>query len=118
MQAFKWFLPISEASWDDGQGGISGILNSDVSAQALYDAVKEQGYSAEDFQLFVATGSQDEAFDITTNQMKSLLKYSDLFKLGKNTGYAMMIDGKHTFSSLYTYFYHMLPSMAQTSKSA
>ncbi len=118
MQAFKWFLPISEAGWDDGQGGISGILDSDVSAQALYDAVKEQGYSAEDFQLFVATGSQDEAFDITTNQIKSLLKFSDLFKLGKNTSCAMMIDGKHTFSSLYTYFYHMLPSMAQTSKSA
>lgn len=49
MEAFRWFLPISEASWDDGEGSISGIWNSDLSAQTLYDAVLEQGYSKRDF---------------------------------------------------------------------
>lgn len=39
LRAFKWFLPISEACWDDGEGGTSGILNRDLSARVLYDAV-------------------------------------------------------------------------------
>ena len=43
MKAFRWFLPISEASWSDAEGGTSGIWDSDVSAQVLYDAVIEQG---------------------------------------------------------------------------
>ena len=111
MKAFKWFLPISEASWDDGQGGTKGILDSETSAEVLYDAVKEQGYGKEDFMLFVATGGDDEAFDITTTQMVSLLEYADMFKPGENVSCSMMTNGTHTLSALYTYLYHILPAL-------
>ena len=111
LRAFKWFLPISEASWDDGEGGTSGIWNSDVSARTLYDAVLEQGYGWNDFRLFVATGTEDEAFEISTNQMKSLLEYDEMFLLGENTSCSMMIDGKHTMKAVYTYLYYILPSL-------
>ncbi len=111
MRAFKWFLPISEASWDDGKGGTSGILDSDLSAQVLYDAVLAQGYSAEDFKLYVATGTEDTAFDITTRQMISLLGHNDLFKIGGNTNCSMMIGGTHTLSALVTYLYHLQPEL-------
>ena len=111
MRAFRWFLPISEASWDDGEGGTSGIWNSDVSAQALYDAVLNQGFSKDDFRLYVATGTEDEAFDVSTKQMISLLEYADMFKPGDNTSCSMMIGGTHTIHAVYTYLYHILPSL-------
>lgn len=111
MQAFRWFLPISEASWDDGEGGTSGIWNSDVSAQVLHDAVIDQGFGKDDFRLYVATGTEDEAFDVSTKQMISLLEYADLFMPGDNTSCSMMIGGTHTLSALYTYLYHILPDL-------
>lgn len=109
MCGFRWFLPISEASWDDGEGGIDGIWDSDLSAEVLYEAVQEQGYTADDFILFVATGTEDTAFEIATEQMKSLLEYSDMFITGQNTSCSMMIGGTHTLSATYTYLYHILP---------
>ena len=111
MRMFKWFLPISEASWDDGEGGTSGIWDSDTSAQVLYDAVVEQGYAKNDFRLYVATGTEDEAFDVSTSQMVSLLEYADMFKPGENTSCSMMIGGTHTIQAVYTYMYHILPEL-------
>lgn len=111
MAYFRWFLPISEASWDDGEGGINGIWDSELSAQVIYDAVYEQGFGKDDFRLYVATGTEDEAFEIATNQMISLLAYSDLFIPGENTSCSMMIDGTHTLSAVYTYMYHILPAL-------
>lgn len=111
MRAFRWFLPISEASWDDGEGGTSGIWDSDVSAHVLYDAVLSQGFGIDDFRLYVATGTEDEAFDISTNQMIFLLRYDDMFKPGVNTSCSMMIGGTHTMTAVYTYLYHILPEL-------
>ncbi len=111
MRAFRWFLPISEASWSDEEGGTSGIWDSDVSAQVLYDAVIEQGYVKNDFRLFVATGTEDEAFDIATSQMASLLEYDDMFKPGENVACSMMNGGTHTITAVYTYLYHIMPSL-------
>ena len=111
MQAFRWFLPISEASWADGEGGTSGIFDSNISAQVLYDAVIEQGFGKDDFRLYVATGTEDEAFDVSTSQMVSLLEYADMFKPGDNTSCSMMIGGTHTLQALYTYLYHILPAL-------
>ena len=111
MDTFGWFLPISEASWDDGDGGISGIWDSDLSAKVLYEAVISQGFSKDDFRLFVATGTNDEAFEVSTKQMISLLEYADLFIPGENTSCSMMLDGTHTLSALYTYMYHILPRL-------
>lgn len=111
MRCFRWFLPISEASWSDAKGGTSGIWNSSVSAQVLYDAVRDQGFGKDDFRLFVATGTDDEAFEISTKQMKSLLEYTDMFILGDNTSCSMMIGGTHTVQAVYTYLYHILPSL-------
>ena len=111
MRCFKWFLPISEASWSDPEGGTSGIWDSDVSARVLYSAVLDQGYGKDDFRLFVATGTDDEAFGIATNQMKSLLSYTDMFQPGNNTSCSMMAGGTHTAKAVYTYLYHILPAL-------
>ena len=111
MRAFRWFLPISEASWSDEEGGTSGIWDSDISAQVLYDAVLSQGYDKDGFRLFVATGTDDEAFDVSTSQMVSLLEYSDVFMTGENTSCSMMAGGTHTLSAVYTYLYFILPAL-------
>lgn len=111
MQAFRWFLPISEASWADDEGGTTGIFDSELSAQVLYDGVLAQGFGRDDFRLYVATGTEDEAFDVSTSQMVSLLEYDDLFKPGDNTSCSMMIGGTHTIQALYTYLYHILSAL-------
>lgn len=112
MKAFRWFVPISEASWADDEGGTSGIWDSDMSAEVLYNAILDQGYGPDDFRLFVATGSEDEAFDIATSQMVSLLdNYPDMFLTGENTSCSMMSNGKHKLSAVYTYMYHILPAL-------
>ena len=111
MSCARWFLPISEASWDDGNGGIEGIWDSDLSAEVLYNAVIDQGYTSDDFVLFVATGTEDVAFDIATSQMASLLEYGDMFITGENTSCSMMIGGTHSQSAIYTYMYHILPAL-------
>ena len=111
MRCFRWFLPISEASWSDAEGGTSGIWDSDVSAEVLYNAVLEQGFGKDDFRLFVATGTDDEAFDVSTKQMMSLLEYADVFMPGDNTSCSMMNGGTHTLQALYTYLYHILPAL-------
>ena len=115
MSCARWFLPISEASWDDGEGGIDGIWDSSLSAEVLYEAILEQGYTSDDFVLFVATGTEDVAFDIATAQMVSLLEYEDMFITGKNTSCSMMIGGTHNKSAIYTYLYHIIPSLFQDS---
>ena len=61
--------------------------------------------------LFVATGSNDEAFQISTEQMKSLLALDDLFVLAQNTSCSLMNNVKHTTSALDTYIYHILPCL-------
>ena len=112
MKAFRWFLPMSEASWTDDEGGTTGIWDSDVSAKVLADAVVSQGYAKDDFRLFMATGSDDEAFDISTSQMASLLdEYPELFNTGENTSCCMMSNGEHKLSAVYTYMYHILPAL-------
>ena len=111
MRTFRWFLPISEASWSDDEGGTSGIWDSDISAQVLYDAVLSQGYDHNGFRLFVATGTDDEAFDVATSQMVSLLEYSDVFVTGENTSCSMMAGGTHTIQAVYTYMYFILPAL-------
>ena len=69
------------------------------------------GYGKDDFRLYVATGTEDEAFGISTSQMISLLEYDDLFKPGDNTSCSMMIGGTHSIQAVYTYLYHILPSL-------
>ena len=70
-----------------------------------------QGYGKDDFRLYVATGTEDEAFGISTSQMISLLEYDDMFKPGDNTSCSMMIGGTHSIQAVYTYLYHILPSL-------
>ena len=71
-----------------------------------------------EFSLYVATGTDDEAFDIATRQMISLLKFSDMFIPGENTSCSMMLGGTHTLSAVYTYMKHILPTLFQDWKRA
>ncbi len=108
MQAFRYYLPLCEASWDDGQGWITCILDGALSAQVIYDAVKAQGYTAEDFYLYAATGTKDEALMYLSRQMRSLLRYSDLFLFGENTTYCICIGGEHCVSDALAYIFNGL----------
>ena len=95
MDLFRYFMPFSEVSWDDGKGGINGIFNSFLSADVIHRAVIEQGYSASDLVLFAATGTGDSACIPMTLQMEALAFYRDTFRYGENTFYYIVVGGKH-----------------------
>ena len=95
MNLFRYYMPLSEASWDDGTGGLSGIYDSFLSAGVINRAVASQGYSAQDFLLCAVTGTQDAAFQVMSSQMKALAFYPDTFQFGKNTCFYIVIGGKH-----------------------
>lgn len=95
MNLFRYYMPFSEVSWDDGEGGIKGIYNCFLSADQLHQAVIEQGYSANDLVLFAATGTQDSAYIPMILQMEALAFYQDIFHYGENTFFYIAIGGKH-----------------------
>ena len=97
MSMFHNYIAVSEASWDDGKGGISGIKNLALSAQVLRDAVYLQGYTSKDFSLIAATGTHDISFFWVDGQMKELFKYPETFREGKNTFYYLYPWGTHSF---------------------
>ena len=105
MQAFRYYLPMCEASWDDGNGGLAGILDGSLSAQVIHDAVITQGYTSEDFFLYAATGTDDEAFYYLSQQMVAMLQYSDTFLPGENITYCVSIGGEHSLTDAQAYVF-------------
>ena len=108
MQAFRYYLPMCEASWDDGEGGLTGILDGSLSAQVIHDAVVAQGYTGEDFFLYAATGTDDAAFHYLSQQMVAMLQYSDTFLPGENMTYCVSIGGEHSLTDAQAYVFRGL----------
>ena len=108
MQAFRYYLPMCEASWDDGEGGLTGILDGSLSAQVIHDAVIAQGYIGEDFFLYAATGTDDAAFHYLSQQMVAMLQYPDTFLPGENMTYCVSIGGEHSLTDAQAYVFRGL----------
>lgn len=63
----------------------SNLVNSqtgDWGASYLKEKITEQGYTDKDFYLYLATGSQDEAYPLMDTMVESMLKQDDLFHVG------------------------------------
>ena len=64
----------------------SNLVNTqegDWAAAYLKQKITEQGYTGKDFYLYLATGSQDEAYPLMDTMVQSLIGEGDMFQVGK-----------------------------------
>ncbi|MGM9917675.1 MAG: alpha/beta hydrolase [Lactimicrobium massiliense] len=99
----------------------SSLVNSqtgDWGASYLKEKITEQGYTDKDFHLYLATGSQDEAYPLMDTMIESLLKQNDLFhvglpgKPGINVTYGVCDGEIHDWHNRARCLYNILPMLS------
>lgn len=112
LDYFEYYLPMSGDCW--AYGTLAGGSKPDETAQLLADTVSNYGYGADDFKIFVATGTQDIAFSNMNNQISSMKKHSDVFKYTDksfndgNITYYTVSGNIHDYPQTHEYIYNGL----------
>ena len=112
LSYFRNFIPVSGDCWAIEQMG--GVRKAKETAELLANSVKEQGYSANDFFIFAATGSEDIAHEGLTNQIEEMKKLTDTFIYDYDTSkgslfYLDVQGGLHDYEWVTDYLYVILP---------
>lgn len=117
MDDVAYYMPISGDSWCGGAGGEGKV-------EHLSEAVRCQGYSAEDFLLFYGSGDVgDIAYNAVTGQVKAMksdkgiFQYCDNYKKG-NFYYGKMEDGGHDINTVNAVMYSGLQRLFSKRKTA
>ena len=112
MDYFSYFVPLSGDCWElESQGG---LLQPDETARVLHDHVIRSGYGIKEYYIYVATGTEDIAYEALNAQIHAMRKFSDTFieeeDLAKGNLHYMLADGEvHSYEAVYQYLYHILP---------
>ena len=77
LEYFKYYVPLSAGAALIGQDNPVEI------AENLANAVKEKGYTAKDFYLFCANGTDDFTYEAMANQIEAM-KEIDMFTYSSN----------------------------------
>lgn len=109
LKYFSRFIPISGDSWAEGMQ--AGRSAPDATAKSLADSVAEQGYTADDFEIYAITGSEDIAEPCMTPMFGSIRNHSDVFRMDENanTYYFVKDGGVHNMTYVKQYLYNLLP---------
>ena len=78
------FIPESGDCWYYERLG--GRTHADETAQLLCEAVKKFGFTAEDFRIYAATGSEDIAYPQLDAQINAMKNYGGTFNITDETG--------------------------------
>lgn len=112
LSDFAYFLPMSGDSWAiESMGGSS---SSAETAGYLHDQVINQGFVANDFYIFSATGTEDSAYENLPSQIEAMSKYPDTFDytdVGFNNGnltFYSVGGNLHDYPYTYPYLYNGL----------
>ncbi len=112
LDYFSKYIPLSGDSWEvEAQGGLT---QPEETAKILHDAVIQSGYEPDEYAIYVATGSEDIAYQALTNQMKAMELYLDTFifsaDLSKGNCHYLVAEGEdHSYDAVYSYLYTILP---------
>lgn len=107
MDFFRYYMPMSGSSWAlEDQASTPEI--TEQTAAYLAEQVKASGYTADDFYIFTAVGSNDVAFDMVNNMVSGLLKQPDVFN-DTNLDYGFQEDAVHWWDAMPTNLYNGLP---------
>lgn len=99
----------------------SNLVNSetgDWGGTYLKEQIEEQRFNDSDFYLYLATGSQDEAYPLMDQMVASMLKQSDMFHFGKpdetcvNVTYGVCSGEIHDWHNRLRCLYNILPMLS------
>lgn len=108
MECFKYFIPMSGDCWAVAQTG--GKTKPAETVAALENAVIEQGYTAEDFVVYVFTGGGDYALPNLAPQIYAM-QDSDMFEFGTNAFFGLHPTAIHGDPMARIYLYYILPTL-------
>lgn len=112
LDYFSNFIPISGDCWAIEQMG--GVGKAKETSELIAGSISEQGYSANDFFIFAATGSADIAYEGLTNQIDEMKKMTDTFiydydNSKGNLYYLNVEGGLHNYEWVTDYLYVIMP---------
>ncbi|MBQ1680704.1 MAG: hypothetical protein II067_00645 [Agathobacter sp.] len=99
-------------------GGFSMGSVTTWSAQFLEDAISAQGYTPEDFYIYMATGEEDYARSLFEAQIREMERKPEVFRFGNpyepdtNCAYAIGPGEKHNAEGRLRYIYNILPAFS------
>lgn len=115
MDLFSCFLDLS------GPIYWSNLVNTETGDWAgsyLKEKILEEGYTDQDFHLYLATGSKDEGYPLMDLMVESMLKENDLFHFGQpgqdgvNVTYSVGNDEYHDWHNCARTLYDILPMIS------
>lgn len=101
----KYFLPLSGDCWIMGTYG--GRYRPKETAARLERIVREKGYTASDYEIYAAVGTNDPIWDQVNNQLSEMLTRPAFS--GGNVRYAVKQGGRHDYDAIAEYLYNALP---------
>lgn len=103
---------LSGDSWTEGYFGSE--TRPMETALTLQEAVRQSGWTRDDFSIFIATGTEDMALPALERQVDAMQQLSDTFLFGDeaepgNCWYLLSQGGEHTYEYVAHYLYNGLP---------
>ena len=113
LSLFSWFLPISGDCWS--LGSFAGMNRPEETAQYLARRIREQGFGANDFYIWAASGTDDSAYRETLNQIEGMAALDEMFTI-QNMTFHEKDGAKHDYLPTVEYIYNALPFFFPPSK--
>ena len=113
LDYFKYYMPISGDCWQYGRMG-SNDENYKNTAAYLNSIVESSGYTATDYYIYAATGTNDIAYDAMSAQIEAMKAYPNSFIYDQdfskgNFYYGVVPGGTHNNTYMNQYIYNALP---------
>ena len=111
MRFFSRFIPMSGDCWVIERKG--GRTKPHETVAAMAAAVKDQGYSKEDFRILAATGSEDKAAVGFRNMFNAMKDFPEVFDVSEkgNTSLSIKEGGVHEMKYVKQYLFNLLPEV-------
>ena len=114
MDYFRFYMPVSGTLY----WSTDGRSSSSNPGQRLEEAIKAQGYTKDDFYVYMSTGSVDFAKSTCDRQFSSMKERTDMFTAGRageegvNLSYGVGTDDGHNAHGRETATYNALPQIS------
>lgn len=106
LSMFRWFLPMSGDSWL--LGAFAGMNRPVETARHLEQRIRQQGFGANDFYIWAASGTADSAYRETLDQIEGMAATGGIFGL-QNLTFHEKDGAAHEYRPMVEYIYNALP---------
>lgn len=106
LRLFRYYMPMSGDCWS--LGAFAGMSRPSATAEYLARRITEQGYTANDFYIWAAAGTNDSAYREILNQVEGMIDYGEPFSLA-NLTFHQRQGARHEYTPMVEYIYNALP---------